>query len=89
MLTRGLPLLVLLRLLVARSLLFLLLRLLLRRGWRLPAALGRRWTWCLTSLIVLLHDGLMRLITVVLTLNHVLLFRVRIYVPRILPLVDR
>lgn len=87
LLARGLPLL-LLRLLLRRGLLLLLLRLLLSHGWRLPAALGRRWALCLTSLIVLLHDGLMRLITVVLTLNHVLLFRVRIFVPRILPLVD-
>ena len=38
-------------------------------------------------LIVLLHYGIVRLVTVVLALQHLLLFRVRISVPGILSLV--
>ena len=99
LLTRGLLLLWLLRLLLARAFPLLLRafcwpRLAAAGPWfpeELPASLrrGRGRALHLLRLIVLLHYGLMRLITVVLTLNHVLLLRARILVPRILPLVDR
>ena len=92
LLGRTLLSLLLLRLLLSRHpLLLLLLRALLGRGLRRPGPgfLSRGRALCLLRLKVLLHDSLMRLITVVLILNHVLLLRARIFVPRILPLVDR
>ena len=43
----------------------------------------------LLRLIVLLHDGVLRLVAVILGLQRLLLFRVGIPVSRILPLVNR